>query len=740
MKTSMLLVIVAVLPWLAGVAVGADGWAFAPPEDTFSADAQLDLRSLNEKVAGESGFVGLSKDGNHFVFGNGKPARFWCINGGAEKADDLAHEARFLAKHGVNMIRLHMQLSPGDNSKVTDVNHKQIEQIWREVAAMKKEGIYCTISPYWASCGLKPSWGIQGHNEAWGVLFCDATLQSGYKAWLKALYTETNPLTGKSLAQDPAVAVIQLQNEDSLLFWTMIGFLNQKGQPYDELRKTFGDFAVKKYGSLDKAKAAWGGEAAPGDEFDKGLAGFYQVWEITNNPGGPKGERVADQIECWTRVMYDFNTAMQKYLREELGCKQLINAGNWRVADIIKQFDAERYSYTANQVMAVNRYMGGIHLGENCGWAIEPGSHFTNQSMTLDPTALAINTKQVVGHPMLITESDWVLPDLYQSEGPLLIASYSSLTGVDGYYWFASGSREWDTPIAPWGKFFKWEVSTPMGVGLFPAAALIYRNGYVKFGDTVVHEERELTDIWHEKMPIIAEEAGYDPNRDAAIPVKSSIKTTVNPLAFLAGRVEVVYGGDPVNSKVANLKKYIDEQKKIVTSTTGEEKLDYGNGLFTLNTPKAQAAAGFLNKAGTIKLDDVTITSTNPYATIMAVSLDGKALKDSSKVLVQIGTTQRTTGWQEHEEEFETDANTHAKVKGFRVDAIGANPWKVEDAHGTLVIKNAKLATATILDPNGMPAGEAQATSADGAYTLTLPPKALYVILGEKQSEKSSAK
>ena len=41
-----------------------------------------------------------------------------------------------------------------------------------------------------------------------------------YKSWLRRLYTEPNPYTGIPLKDDPAVAIIQIQNEDSLLFYT----------------------------------------------------------------------------------------------------------------------------------------------------------------------------------------------------------------------------------------------------------------------------------------------------------------------------------------------------------------------------------------------------------------------------------------------------------------------------------------------------------------------------------------
>src|SRR3954453_22833113 len=82
-------------------AVRAGTWPFLPQRDTFRRDAVLDLRSLNEKTAGQSGFVHLSKDGESFVLGDGSPVRFWALTTYVQRdrsAEDLAHHARFLAK------------------------------------------------------------------------------------------------------------------------------------------------------------------------------------------------------------------------------------------------------------------------------------------------------------------------------------------------------------------------------------------------------------------------------------------------------------------------------------------------------------------------------------------------------------------------------------------------------------------------------------------------------------------
>ena len=51
--------------------------------------------------------------------------------------------------------------------------------------------------------------------------------------------------------------------------------------------------------------------------------------------GGVPGRepRLADQLQFMAETMYDFNREIARYLREDLGCKQLINAGNWQTVD-----------------------------------------------------------------------------------------------------------------------------------------------------------------------------------------------------------------------------------------------------------------------------------------------------------------------------------------------------------------------------------------------------------------------
>jgi hypothetical protein len=531
------------------------------------------------------------------------------------------------------------------------------------------------------------------------------------------------------LAQDPALAIIEIQNEDSLLFWTSQAI---KGSAKRELRRQFGAFLVTKYGSLEKAKQAWSG-AAPtpdqdeADDFAHGEAALYTIWELTQHQGGEgQQHRCADQMQFFAESMYHFNHMVGDYLKKELGCKQLVNAGNWRAADNVTMLDAERWSYTANDVMAVNRYYSGAHEGQNSGWAIVNGDRFTDESVMLRPREFPLTLKQVDGFPMLITESSWVPPLGYQSEGPFLVAAYQSLTGIDAFYWFATGEEDWRQPGSANGFMpseGKWVCATPMLMGQWPAAALMYRRGYVKKGEPVVYEQRALEDLWRRRMPIIAEDSGYDPNRDQArIAQASNVKDGINPLAYLVGPVVVKYGGDPAQSQVAELGEFIREDKKLIQSNTGELELDYGKGRCALNSPKAQGVTGFLKQGGVIKLADVEIQSSDDYATVLVVSMDDKPLKDSAKILVQVGTTERPSGWK-------TKPAQVSGRPGEEVVRFGRAPWMVVGSHVSLSMANSRISRARSLDPNGVPVKDLPLESAAGRKRFEFPRDVLYVVL-----------
>ena len=206
------------------IAAENQGWfPFAPKPDPFRDDSGFDLRSLNEKFAGEHGFIAVK--GTHFVHGDtGRPLRFWAVNGPPHELKDresLRSLARLLAKYGVNLVRIH----GGYFDENGDVKPESVRHAIDVVECMKAEGIYSHFSIYFP-LWLKPKpgtpWlpGYDGNKHPFAALYFNRDFQEKYRSWWKALLLTPSSTTGKPLIAEPAVAGCEMINEDSYFFWT----------------------------------------------------------------------------------------------------------------------------------------------------------------------------------------------------------------------------------------------------------------------------------------------------------------------------------------------------------------------------------------------------------------------------------------------------------------------------------------------------------------------------------------
>jgi len=739
-------------------------WRFEPAPDRFSADALLDLRGMNEPVAGAAGFVRSDGQGG-FVRGDGQPLRFWAVNSDVARRPfdkrplwpdtppDLARHARFLAKRGVNLVRMHRQIAPDlertPQAAIDDIDERERDAVWRMVAAMKKEGIYSAISPYWAvPMKFAESWGIAGgaQQSALGLLFFDPQLQAAYKTWLRKLLLPPNPYTGVPLARDASVALIQLQNEDSLLFWTAGSIA---GPQRAALEARFAGFAARKHGGPAEAIGAWGGTADAKDrpQASPPTLALLDWWRMTQPASSMKpglAARVADQTEFLATTMRDFNQQMVDFLQKDLGVGSLVNAGNWKTASAERLNDAERWSYRPGEVDAVNRYNSGIHLGPTEGWAVQPGDRYTSPSALFDPSLVPTNLRQSLGRPMLVTEGSWPMPHAWALEGPLLVSAYSALNGVAGYVWFATDVEGHAPPRSANGFLpsqAKWEVATPEVLGQFPAAALIYRRGDVKLAETVLTERRSSASLWRRDAPGLVERDGFDPNRDAGVGPRlepAAARDGLSPRLFVAGPVRVALGDDTGAATVelaANAQASIAEPQRS-RSTTGELQLDHGLGLLRIDTPRAQGMVGRLLAAGPQRFGDVQIDSADPFAAVVVVSLDALPIRSSQQLLLQVTTPARPEGWVEQPVTIELSgegATAGRNVAGRRIERIGQAPWRVRKSSVTLRLFRAGLGEAVVLDANGEARARlplaAREVGGKAQLELAVPPDAAWLVL-----------
>ena len=223
------------LPLFAAESV-PDGKNFAFPMiwDDATPGTATDVSFLNVKPAGKNGRI-LVRNGHFIESLTGNRIRFFGFNMGVPVVfcthEEAVKIAAHLAKAGVNVVRIHGIDNDGTNDfwrkekgtlldvKRPDTQHFQLEQLDRLfflIAELQKNGIYVNINlkvsrRATAADGILP---YQGEAKRFDRF--DSRWIALQKQYARDLLTQVNPYTKKTLAEDPAVLCIELNNENSI--------------------------------------------------------------------------------------------------------------------------------------------------------------------------------------------------------------------------------------------------------------------------------------------------------------------------------------------------------------------------------------------------------------------------------------------------------------------------------------------------------------------------------------------
>ncbi|HWW03453.1 MAG TPA: hypothetical protein VNZ64_27370 [Candidatus Acidoferrum sp.] len=698
------------------------GWfTFDPKPDPFTDNSAIDLRFLNEKFAGEQGFIAV-KDGQFIHSTNGEPLRFWGVNGPPHelKGAELQRCARMLAKHGVNLVRVH----GGYFNERGEIDREKVTHAIEIVEAMKAEGIYTHFSIYF------PLWltpkpdnpfvkGYDGKTHPFAALFFNPEFQARYREWWTALLTTRSPTTGKPLVDEPAVASLEIQNEDSFFFWTF----SEQNIPDPQLRlleKMFGDWLTRKYGSLSATLAKWNGLQVKRDAFAEGRVGFRPLWNMFNEKTTRDQDTAAFLLETQTK----FYTDTCSFLRS-LGFKGPITASNWATASPEVFGPLEKLSYTCGDFIDRHGYFGSNQKGDSAEWSVRNGHTYTDRSGLRFEAEQPGKPRQFVhpsmdphydGKPSMLSETTWNRPNRFRGEAPLYVAVYGALQHSDAIIHFALDSGRW--AVKP-GYFMQpWTLMSPAMMGQFPAAALIYRRGLVTTGSVVAEVNLDRHALARLEGTPLPQDAALDELRLKDLPAGSEPKAggRLDPLLHYTGRVDVRFVTGPGSVKLGRSNPSIDHAAQTVASSTGELKLDYGKGVLTIDAACAQGVSGLLQTVGRVETKDLSISSSLELGHIVVVSLDAQPLRSSGKMLLQVMSEEQPTGFQ-----------TEPAGEGVRrIVNIGTDPWLVKEFQGTVSFKrpDADRLKVTALDFNGYPG-----TVIGTAARVSLRPQTVYYLL-----------
>ena len=688
-----------------------------PARDEFRA-TPLDLRPLNEKSAGENGRVKV--DRGRFVLGSGKPVRFWAVNGPPEslKGDDLRRCARMLAKHGVNLVRMHGSVF---DTKTGVLKPEAVAHFHEVVAAMKAEGIYTHLSiyfPLWFTPqpGLPILAGYDGKSHPFAAIYFNEAFQRTYEGWWQAILQTPGP-DGKRLLDEPALMSVELVNEDSYFFWTFAD-KNLPAPQLEMLETRFSAWVKKKYGSHAAADRAWNGMKLPRDTADR--LGFRPLYQLFTDRK-PRDQDTAAFLYENQRGFYQQAVTRLR----NLGFKGLITCSNWITANDDILGPLERASYLAGDFIDRHGYFSGLLEGDNAAWSIREGHVYSHRS------ALGFESEKpgkprefshpafdlkINGLPSMISETTFPRPNQFRTEGPLFYAAYGALQGSDSIVHFALDGAEWQ--VKP-GYFMQpWTLMSPTMMGQFPAAALIYRQGLIDEGNLMAEFTLTLADAKALKGSPLSQQANLDALRQADVTGQAGAKKAqgIDSRVHLIGRSRLNLTETAGQSTLRDLAPFIDDKAATVTSSTRQLSLDYGNRLLRLDSPRAQGLVGNLNAAGTAELSQLRVSSALELGAIVVVSLDGKALNSSARMLLQIMTEERPSNF----------AEEPAGEARFRITRLGTDPWLIRAPNGTVTLKRPDAAhlKVTPLDANGYP--QANPTRAEA---IGLRPDAVYYLI-----------
>jgi hypothetical protein len=237
----------------------------------------VDVSWLNDKPAGGHGFVRV-RDG-HFVDGQGKRLRFLASNftfGSCFPDHDTADKlAARLASLGINCIRFHHtdnQPAPGGiwkagTPKKNEFDPGQLDRLDYFIAALKRHGIYADVNlhisrNYWEGedflDGLASNRERQEKLPGYGKALdkINDQMVRMQRDYARALLTHENAYTHTTYAKEPCVAIVEINNENSLLQLKVAALPDYYR---DDTLGKWNRWLMARYGSSEELAATWGG-------------------------------------------------------------------------------------------------------------------------------------------------------------------------------------------------------------------------------------------------------------------------------------------------------------------------------------------------------------------------------------------------------------------------------------------------------------------------------------------------
>jgi len=664
---------------------GAEEWPAYTVDWRANVNSPADLSGLLQAPAGKDGFVGV-KDG-HFVRPDGSRLRIWGINAtgkaGLPAKENASTIAAALARRGINCIRFHFLDSAwaltdakGDNTR--SLNPEALDRLDKFIFELKQRGIYADLNLN-VYRTYKPGDGVR--ESEWlgigkGATYFDERLIELQREYARKLLTHTNTYTGRAYRDEPAVAVIEFVNENSLIEAWLANRLtgSQTNKPND----TWHDIPPSYAADLTKKFNTWLPKHVPAAKLAAWRDASGQVPRLNKNQALKAApDRFEAEASFLMDIERDFFRNMAKFLREEVGAKSLFigdSDHNHGMSGLphgvaLAQLDAmDGHIYWQHP-----KYLSDPRSKRRTGFSIP------NTPMVDDPphsSVVQLSRTALAGKPYTISEANHPFPAEYACEGVPILAAYAALQDWDGIFWYSLAHDDVVTMEKKALAHFDF-AKDAVKLNQIAAGALLFLRGDVQTARQTLTRSYSHQQVLDSLRLGWKDSPYFTPGFPLTLPLIHAVRNT-----SFDGPPTGTFAATPTNN---------------ITSDTGEivwRAAGKGTGLVVVDTPRSQALIGHLaTQNGATK--NLRAEMRTPFTALTLGALDAQPIATAQRLLLTVGSRTMNSGmtWNEQRTSLENWGNA---------------PARLEPLAGKVLLQGLKKAKAVVaqpLDGDGAPLG-----------------------------------
>ena len=608
-------------------------------------DSAADVSFLLDAPAGQEGFIRV-RDG-HLVKPDGTRFRIWGFNltGWTRGSTNLPpkEEAPFwaqtLARFGVNCVRFHFLDLPtqdpatemtrtrpaglidgkrGDSQAFDPV---MLDRLDFFVAELKKRGIYSNLNlnvgrTYKEGDGV-PDSALIGSAKA--MTYIGRRMIELQRDYARQLLTHRNPYTGAEYRHEPAIATVEIANENSLFEFWFRGWLRGKlvpGAPRYQL-----DFTPFYEKQLTAMYNEWLAANRPLAE----IARLRQAADVGPGEPVPRLQRVefsvADPQRFDTEAAFygyvekTFMVGMKTYLKDNLGVESLVVG----TADHTYWIPNLPLMRTATLMDSID---GHVYWQHPAIWGAR------NSPMVDDPlhsTIVKLSRSPFLNRSFEVSEVNHPNPNEYGAEMIPILASYAAFQDWDGVYFYTFEPKV--------GDLWQHYVTDPFDVTLDPVKMIQMSVGALLFSRGDVHPAKEIVARTYSAAQVNAsmrapeaERPYFTPGFPLSLPLRHGSRIQAIDAAPTAP-----FAPDPAQPYLSD------------TGELGWYAPSPRHGVVTIDTPNSQALVGFVRDSHQTTRH-LAAEVKNDFCAITLSSLTRDPIQRSSTLLLTACSRWQNTG------------------------------------------------------------------------------------------------